>query len=80
MLNRRKKMNKLNTRQIKKDNSDSSNENYLESRNRAGEDNKFERKACRQHPLNTVDNQSAEIFIRDNGSGNLNKAKEDQDE
>ena len=54
-------------RQIKKDNSDIPNENYLETqRNTAGEENKLGNMPVGVIPLNSVDNQSAENELTNN--------------
>jgi len=53
-------------RQIKKDNFDSPNENYLESRSIAGEGNKSGCMPVGTIPLNSVDNQSAENELTNN--------------
>jgi hypothetical protein len=60
MANLKNRLDKIINQQIKKDNSDSSNENYLETRNRTGEDNKFEHMPVVELTSNAVDNQSAD--------------------
>jgi len=49
--------------QTKKDNSDSSNENYLETRNLAGEDSKSEQMPVDNKSLNKVDTQFDDLYL-----------------